>query len=182
MSQDVAMTNQLLVSMIDETENMSRPLQQRHEARSLLKQLSETFALIGDLLLRVDTRSRLAHDAQDAADAAIRLSHGRIGNIKIDVLAHAVPFDVERPVFCRKCLPAGAHAAQERFEVVPQLRPVFAGGTAERARMLVANRRRIGIVVERNIVRTPNQDDFGPGGKDQSKRRTKRRRPALWRP
>ena len=105
----------------------------------------------------------LGDDAQHAADRAVRLAHRGIGNVEIDGLAEAVALYIEGTVPGGEGLAGLQHAAQQRFEVVPQLGPVLDAGPAQGAGVLGADGRRIGIVVQRHQLGAPEHHDLRAG-------------------
>src|SRR6476620_8647621 len=102
-----------------------------------------------------DTLGRLADYAENAADFACIVPNGRVGDVEKDILRITVPLDVKGPVLGEHGFAGLEDATQKGLEIVPQLRPVLPRGLAERTWMLVADCRRIGIVIERYELRTP---------------------------
>ncbi len=121
----------------------------------------------------------LGDDAQHAADGTVGFPHRRIGHVEIDRLAAPVAFDVEGPILCREGLAGLVHPAQQRFEVIPQLPPVLYRRPTEGARMLVADARRVGIVVQGDEFRAPEQHDLRLGRQQRGHRRLQARRPGV---
>lgn len=78
-----------------------------------------------------DTFRRLADDAEDAQRLAVRIVNRRIGNIEVNRFGIAVALDVERSVLGGDRLAIVKNGLQKRFEIIPELGPVFARGTAK---------------------------------------------------
>ena len=75
--------------------------------------------------------------------------------------------------------PRPDHALEERAEDLPHLAPALAGGTTERPGMLRAEHRRIGVVVDRDELRAPEEDHLSPGWQQDADRAPEALRPRL---
>jgi hypothetical protein len=137
----------------------------------------ETFFALAKRSFRDDAFGRLVDEAQDSLDGTMRIAHRRVGNVEIDRFGEAMPFDVEGTVFGGDGLAGLANRQQQRFEIVPKLRPIFARRPAKSARMLVADRRGVGIVIQRNEFRTPEQHDLRVRRQHHGRGGLQRRRP-----
>jgi len=71
-----------------------------------------------------------------------------------------MPFDVKGAIPRNERVAGPADTLQKRPEIIPEFSPVFAGRPAYRARVLVADGRRLGVVVERNEIATPEQHNL----------------------
>ena len=61
----------------------------------------------------------------------------------------------------------------------PHLAPALAGGTTERPGMLRAEHRRVGVVVDRDELRAPEEDHLSPGWQQDADRTPEALRPRL---
>ena len=135
-------------------------IDQRDAARRLAEQGAQPrLALLQGVLCR-DARRRLADDAEHGLHDARMVANGRVGDVEIDVFRKTVPLDVEAPVLGGDRLAGGANMLEQRLQVGPELAPVFAGRPAERMGMLVADRRRVGVVVDGDELGTGKDDDL----------------------
>jgi len=82
----------------------------------------------------------------------------------------------EGVVFRPEGLPRPDHALEEWAEDVPHLAPALAGGTTERPGMLRAEHGRVGVVVDRDELRAPEEDHLSPGWQQDADRTPE----ALW--
>ena len=161
---------------------MPRLAQHRDEAGRLVEHLVQPRAVLRQFARGAHPPGRFRHDAQHAADAAVVQRHRRIGDVEIHLLAISRALDVERPVLRGIGFAGGAHMRQQRLQIVPQFRPGLARRAAERGGMLVPDRRRIGIVVQRDLLRAPEQHDLRLRGQHHRQRVAQHRRPVLYRP
>ena len=143
----------------------------------LLVELAQVFLAGRQLARGLHARGGLAHDAQHAAHAAVGLAHGRVGDVEEHLLHVAVAVDLEGPVLGRDRLAQREHALEQRVQVVPEFRPVFLRRPPHRPRVLDADRRRVGVVVEGDELRAPEQHDLGLRGQHQVDGGAQRRRP-----
>lgn len=108
-------------------------------------------------LLEAHPLGGVGDQAQYAADAAIGFAHSRIRHVEIDGFAKAPAFYIEGAILGPEGLTGFTHAAQQRLEVVPQFAPVLVRWPPERIRVLGADRRGVGIVVQGHIGLAPEQ-------------------------
>ena len=147
---------------------MLRPAKHRRECRRLFKHLGQPFAVLKRSFLGENTLGRLADDAEDSADAAAFIWHGGIADVEVNGLRIAVPLDIKGTILGVDSLARVPNALKERAQIVPQLRPVFSGRTPERARMLVADRWRVSVIVKGDEFRSPEEHDLRGRGQDQA--------------
>ena len=114
---------------------------------------------------------RLAHDAEHAPHAARLVAHGVIGDVEVGLLGIPVSLEVEEVVARPEGLAGAHHAFEQRLEHVPDFAPTLPRWLSERGRVLGAEDRPIGVVVERDEVWTPEQDDLSLGGEQDAHRR-----------
>ena len=103
------------------------------------------------------------HDAVHAADLARLDAHRVIGDVEVGFLDESVAFENESEVLGPERL-AGTHDAGQQVvqHVIPDFAPRLAPRQSQRGRMLGAEHRAIGVVVEDGELGTPEQDDLGP--------------------
>jgi hypothetical protein len=104
--------------------------------------------------------SRLAHNAEDTFNLAGFVPNRRIGDVEVHILRVAVPLDVERAILSEHSLAGLKNAPQERFKILPQLRPILPRWPTKCSRMLAPDSRGVGVVVQSHKVRTPEQHDL----------------------
>ena len=122
------------------------------------------------------------HEAQHAADVAVGLAHRRKRNVEEHFFEMAMAIDMERSVDGRKALALLQHLVQQRAKVVPQLRPVFCRRPSEGCRVLQADGRRVGVVVQRDQVGPPEKHHLRMRRQHQFERRAQGLRPSRWGP
>src|SRR6478609_3789940 len=99
----------------------------------------QTFTFLSDNAL-----SRLTHNAEDAVNLTGLVPNRRIGDVEVHILWVSVPLDVEGAVLGEHSLAGLKNAPQERFKIIPQLRPILSRGPAKCPRMLATDGRRVG--------------------------------------
>ncbi len=115
-------------------------------------------------LIRTNPFRCFVDNTEDAQRLAIRIANRRVGNVEVNRFGIAVALDIEGPVLGGNRLAIVKNGAQKRFEVAPELGPVFLCGMPQGLRMLVADRRCIGIIIKRDKVVAPEHDDLGLSG------------------
>jgi hypothetical protein len=118
-------------------------LEQRHAAR------------------RDDPFGRLSDDAVDAADVAGLHPHRVVRHIEVGFFDEAVTLEKEQQVLGPEGF-TGSHDTGEQVveHLVPDLAPGLASRKTQGARMLRAEHRTIGVVVENGEFGTPENDDL----------------------
>ncbi|RDI57963.1 hypothetical protein DES45_106277 [Microvirga subterranea] len=134
-----------------------------HEAGSLVEQLSQAILLGRDPALGQDALGRLHHDGQNAARLARLVDDGAVVQVHPYLLGRAVP--VERQLLVAIGERAARHSDPHHVGVeIRDLRPAFENLGPEKARMPSARKHRVGIVVDHDPVRPPEEHhgDRGP--------------------
>ena len=134
-------------------------------------------ALANDLL------GDLADGRQHAADAAGRVGVGRgaVGEGEVGFLVEAAPAQLELDVIGPAGWAAAERGVDQRLQPVGHLGPHLAERPPQRPRMLLAQHRAVGVVVDRDVVGTPPQQLREAVGQDQADDGLQRRRPGLHR-
>ena len=137
-----------------------------------------------DAPLRDHLLGDLVHRGKHPADAVRRalIRHRAVGDGEMALLDVAVAVDLELDV-----LHPGGGAAVERLidqrtDDVEDLAPAFAHRPAEELRMLRAEHRAIGVVVDLDVLRPPPQEHREAVGEQQAHHHAQTRRPAVRRP
>ena len=102
----------------------------------------------------------LVDDAEDANDAAVLDADRIVRDVVVCLFEEPLPVEKEGVVLRPERLTRPDHTLEQRPDNVPYLAPALARGTTERLRMLRAERRRIGLVVDRDELGTPEEDDL----------------------
>ena len=123
----------------------------------------------------------LVDDAEDAADAAVLDADRIVRDVVVRLFEEPLPVEKEGVLLRPERLTRPDHALEERSEDVPHLAPALARGTTERPRMLRAEHRRIGIVVDRDELGTPEEDDLRLRRQQDADRAPEALRPRLHR-
>ncbi len=112
----------------------------------------------------------LGDGAEDPFDLAVVADQRAVGEGMIGLLGIAVALQEQHQGSVPGRLALLVDGRQSALDVVPDLRPQLACGHGQGSRMLDAQRRPVGVVVEEVDVRTPAQPHFEPGGQQQAKR------------
>jgi hypothetical protein len=83
--------------------------------------------------------------------------------LEIRLLEKSLTVQEERMLLRPEGFPGLDHSLEEGAEDRPHLAPALAGGPTERPRVLGAEHRRVSVVVDRDELRTPEEDHLGPG-------------------
>ena len=121
-------------------------------------------------------------DAQHASHLSRIAADRRGGNVEEHGFQVTVAVQLERPVLRGHALAVFQDTPQQRAQVVPDLGPGVGGGRAEGSRVLLADRRRIGVVVESEQLGAPEDQHLGRRGQHQVDRRAQAGRPVFGRP
>ncbi len=123
--------------------------------------------------------SLLADDAEDPADAPVLDADRVVRDVEVRLLEEPLTPEEKGVILRPECLSRANHALEQRTEDVPHLAPALAGGTTERPRMLRAEHGCIGVVVDRDELRTPEKDDLRPGRQQDADGAPQALRPGL---
>ena len=101
-----------------------------------------------------------ADDAEDSADATALDADRIVRDVKKRLFEEPLPAEKEEVVLRPKRFTRPDHALEQRSDDVPHLAPAIARRTTECPRMLRAKHRRIGVVVDRDELGTPEENDL----------------------
>jgi hypothetical protein len=99
----------------------------------------------------------LRGDVHHAFDDAARTADGRVGEREVGLLEAAAAHERHGLVLDVVRAPAGQHGLHHRADRVPGLREDLAGRGAERRGVLVGDQRDVGLVVDEDELRPPQQ-------------------------
>ena len=145
-AQDLPMANQLVVGRIHHLEDVLRAAEHHDEARGLVKQFPQVFALVGQLPLGQHLAGRLGHGAKEAGNLTGIVVGRRIGKTEPGILAITATLHGNKEVFV-PARRAGQSFVDDRPDLLPDVGPHLRERAPERTRVLVAEDRRVSIVV-----------------------------------
>ena len=123
----------------------------------------------------------LVHRRQHAADAARRgvVGNRAVGEGEMRFFEKPVSVDLQRQVIHPGRGTAAERAIDQRADDMPDLRPAFARRLRQRSGMLLSQDRAIGVVIDRDVMGSPPQQQRKPIGEQQIGHHPKARRPIL---
>ena len=125
----------------------------------------------------------LADHAQHADHGACVVAQRTIGERVVRLLRVAGPLQEQEQGLVPGRLPRGQHGADARADIVPDLRPHFAGRPAQRPRVLAAEGvAPVGGVAEKRQTRSPGHPHRKAGRQHDVHRRLQALRPGAGRP
>jgi hypothetical protein len=154
----------LPVGLVDELEDVRRPLKDHDEARSLLEQAALPYRLGLEPPLGHDLGGDVGAGAEEACDGPRFVPHGRIGEGEMRFLRIALPLHDEGDVVHVDRMP-GIGLLDDGPEVVADLGPHVQERPAQGRRMFPREDLRVGIVVEKGGFGPPG-DEHGLGGSE----------------
>ena len=158
----VAPAHQRAVGGVHAFEDMVGPAQHAEEARRLLEQRQQPAGLARPVALGEHLAGGLGADDQHPADAVRRrlVVDRPVGIGPVDLLQPAMAPDRQALVLMPGGLAAGHHLLDLRADDVPDLDPGLAAGHAEDDGVLLRPQRgAVGIVIEAEVLRPPEQED-----------------------
>jgi hypothetical protein len=120
----------------------------------------------------------LADRAEDAGDALRLVPDRAVREGEVALLGEAVALEEQELVLRPGGGAAGEHTLEHRADDVPDLRPHIAPARAHRARVLVAEHRAVGVVVDLDHLGPPPDEDGEARGQTDADGRPERLRPA----
>ena len=135
----------------------------------------------GDAPLADDFFGDLVHGGEYPADAARGglIGHRAVGHGEVRFLSEAVPTHLELEILD----PGGGSALErrvdERLQHVPDFGPAFPARQPQHLRVLGAEHRTIGIVVNGDVIRSPPKQQREPIGEQEAHHHPKARRPLI---
>lgn len=164
-------SDQALIRRVDEFEHMVRAAQHGHEAGRLRKHLRQTLALLVDAARGQHLLRGFGADDEHAAHAAgcTVVVDRAIAVGPVDLLQLAVAKNRQQLVL----MPSGAIAAQHQLDLgldrLPDFRPGLLARHAQDAGMFFrAQRRAVGVVVQADVLLTPEDEDRMQGRQSQA--------------
>lgn len=136
---------------------MLRTRQQRHVARPLFEQLGEAVLLLRDGLVGENPLGGVLHDAEQTDDSAAVVAHRRVAEAEVRDLRRRPALHRYRQIVRMK-RDAARHLRQRRPDRVQGLGPDLVQRPAQRLRMLGAENRHVGVVVEHRQLRAPGKE------------------------
>jgi hypothetical protein len=108
-----------------------------------------------------DALGRFGDDAVQAANGAGFVAHRIVGDVEVGVLDEAVALEREQQIPGPEGLAGAHHTLEQRAQLLlPDLAPRDPRRQPERVRMLGAEDGTIGVVVETDELRSPEQNDL----------------------
>ena len=170
--------DQALVGRIDVLEHVVGAVEHRHEARRLLEHAAQLLDVGAQAPLVLHLAGDVGGDVEEAADRAGFIADRSVGERPVRLFRIAVAQHRQRHVLAPG-RGAGHRAVDPRPDVGPDIRPDRLQRLAERTRLLAAEHRRVGVVVEQREFRPPAQAHREARIQHQAQGRTQRLGPVL---
>jgi hypothetical protein len=169
-----------------ETEELDGVPDRRQGVAELVREHGEELVL-GALLLaeraqREHADGGLVHRAEDAADPPGVVLERPVGEREVGGLDRPGAVDRQQEILDPVRRAGLEHGAEHRADDVPDLGPALRRRLSERARVLAAEDRPIGVVVDLRELGAPEEDDRIVEREQRPRVREERSRPALARP
>ena len=135
----------------------------------------------GEAALADDLFGNLVHRRQHPADAARRgvVGNRAVGDGEMGLLDEPVPVDLQQDVIHPGRRAAVERGVDQRLQDVPDLRPALLDRLRQGFGMLFSEDRTIGVIVHRNVLRSPPEQQRKPIGEQQTGHHPQARRPVL---
>jgi len=154
----IAMPDERAIGRVGQAEAVLRPGEHRHEAGRGVEQRGQVGRLGQHLALGVDALGEFVAGAEHALHHAVVVAHGRVREGEVGLLGIAVAQHLEDDVVHLDRL-ARVGGGDDRIDLVPDLVPDVAKALAHGHRMARAEHLGIVVVVERDLLRAPDDED-----------------------
>ncbi len=166
------------MGVIDKLEDVLRPGQDADEARRLFE-LAPLARRRGRLpMFGPHALGRLDTGAEQALHGAVLAQRRRVGKIEMGVLENAMAIELERKALHRDGL-AAEDTIEKRLQRLAALRPHLHGGAAQRPRVLHAQDRNEGVIVDPGPSGAPGDEHRLGGMKREIDQRSQRGGPGI---